>query len=727
MLPCLLRKKTLQSASHIPTYIRTCYFSTKVLKRNWNSIGKTIVALRNMGSKDNSPNIDTLRSSVKEQGDLIRKLKEENADQIQIQQAVRELKHRKKVLEEKELLSDSRFTKFDRPKFEDFLKRRFFFAPAFEIYGGVAGLYDYGPSGCAIEANVLNLWRSHFVLEEQMLEIKSTQLTPHVVLKASGHVDRFTDYMVKDVKTGECYRADHLLKAILEGIINNKNTSVEKKNECELVLAQLDDYDQPALAAKLKEYNAKFPGTNNDITEPAEFNLMFGTSIGPTGLLQGFLRPETAQGIFVNFKRLLDYNNGKLPFASAQIGGAFRNEISPRSGLLRVREFTLAEIEHFVDPSDKSHPKFENVQNVQVTMFPGSYQMSGKPAFEITLKEAYETNVINSTTVGYFIGRVHLFLCKIGVDPSRLRFRQHLANEMAHYACDCWDAEIKNSYGWIECVGIADRACYDLSVHTKSSGVKLVAQVDLAEPTTVKVVEPVLNKAPIGKSFKKDAKQVTEHLTNLAESDLDKLESSLDQNGTYVIKIGEKEYTITKDMVKEVKRYEKDVHVREVEPHVIEPSFGIGRIIYSLLEHNFHIREEDEQRTWLSLPSMIAPVKCSILPLSKNKEFDPFVKTLSNRLNEYDISHRIDDSAGSIGRRYARTDEIGIPFGVTIDFDTVNKQPSTVTLRERNSMKQIRLPIDVLPNSVSDLIRGGRKWESMVDEYGIFLGQETTK
>ncbi|CAB3995135.1 glycine--tRNA ligase-like, partial [Paramuricea clavata] len=166
---------------------------------------------------------------------------------------------------------------------------------------------------------------------------------------------------------------------------------------------------------------------------------------------------------------------------------------------------------------------------------------------------------------------------------------------------------------------------------------------------------------------------------------------------------------------------------REVEPHVIEPSFGVGRIIYSLLEHNFHVREEDVQRTWLSLPALVAPVKCSVLPLSKNKEFEPFVKTLSSGLNEYDISHRVDDSAGSIGRRYARTDEIGIPFGVTIDFDTVNKQPSTVTLRERNSMKQIRIPIDVLPKSVSDLVHGRRTWENMVGEYGYFLGQESTK
>ncbi|CAB3990229.1 glycine--tRNA ligase-like, partial [Paramuricea clavata] len=533
MLPCLFRKITSLRAHHV-SLICIKPFQNNFLKSNWINFGRTLLHFTRWsmsGQEDSSVIIETLRSSVKEQGDLVKKLKEEKADEVQIQQAVRELKHRKKLLEDKELSLDTRFTKFDRPKFEDFLKRRFFFAPAFEIYGGVAGLYDYGPSGCAIEANVVSLWRSHFVLEEQMLEIKSTQLTPHVVLKTSGHVDRFTDYMVKDVKTGECYRADHLLKAILEGILNNKNTSDEKKKECELVLAQLDDYDQPALTAKLKEYGAKFPGTNNDITEPAEFNLMFGTSIGPTGLLQGYLRPETAQGIFVNFKRLLDYNNGKLPFASAQIGGAFRNEISPRSGLLRVREFTLAEIEHFVDPSDKSHPKFENVENVQVTMLPGSYQMSGKPALNITLKEAFDTKVINSTTVGYFIGRVHLFLCKIGVDPTRLRFRQHLANEMAHYACDCWDAEIKNSYGWIECVGIADRACYDLSVHTKSSGIRLVAQVELPEPTTVKVVEPVLNKAPIGKSFKKDAKQVTERLTNLAESDIDELENSLKEKG----------------------------------------------------------------------------------------------------------------------------------------------------------------------------------------------------
>merc|ERR1712176_822731 len=152
------------------------------------------------------------------------------------------------------------------------------------------------------------------------------------------------------------------------------------------------------------------------------------------------------------------------------------------------------------------------------------------------------------------------------------------------------------------------------------------------------------------------------------------------------------------DMIKEIRRYKKEVHVREVQPHVIEPAFGIGRIMYAILEHNFKVREDDEQRTWLSLPPMLAPVKCSVLPLSRNEAFEPFIKQISNALTEMDISHKVDDSSGSIGRRYARTDEIAIPFGVTIDFDTVNNTPHTVTLRERNTTRQIRTEIDVIPD-----------------------------
>lgn len=674
---------------------------------------------------ENSTILENLRKSLKEQGDLVRKLKAENAPAPDLEVAIKELKVRKKAFETKEKEMAPKQEKFERSKLEDLLKRRFFFVPSFEIYGGVAGLYDYGPSGCAMEANMINIWKSHFVLEEQMLEIRASLLTPHSVLKTSGHVDRFADFMVKDVKTGDCYRADHLLEGHLEKLLADKKLAEEKRQEYESVIGQVDNYGMKELGELLKKYNTKSPVTGNDLTDPVEFNLMFSTSIGPSGLIPGFLRPETAQGIFVNFKRLLEANNGRLPFASAQIGPAFRNEISPRSGLLRVREFTLAEIEHFVDPSDKSHPKFENVSSQTLRLFPSEHQIEGKPPLEITVGDAVNQKIVSSQIMGYFLGRVFLFLLKVGADPSKIRFRQHMFNEMAHYACDCWDAELLTSYGWIECVGCADRACYDLSVHTKATGERLVAQVDLEQSEMIDVVEIVPEKPAVGKAFKKEGKIVMDYLAQMDKDAIKAFEDKLNENGKVNLTIENKEFTIEKAMIREIKRYQKEIHVRDVEPHVIEPSFGVGRIMYSVLEHNFRIREGDEQRTWLSLPPAVAPVKCSVLPLSKNKEFSQFVKKLSESLTELDISHKVDDSSGSIGRRYARTDEIAIPFGITVDFDTVNKEPHSATLRERNSTRQIRAQIDELPTIVSNLVRGKVTWSVIEAQYGLFEGQET--
>ena len=159
------------------------------------------------------------------------------------------------------------------------------------------------------------------------------------------------------------------------------------------------------------------------------------------------MRPETAQGIFVNFKRLLEFNNGKLPFAAAQIGKAFRNEMSPRSGLLRVREFEMAEIEHFVDPAEKSKfHKFSAVADLKVNLYSADDQMSGRPIREVSLGDAVRAGTIANETLGYYIGRTFLYLDRVGIARDKMRFRQHLSNEMAHYACDCWDAECKTSH-----------------------------------------------------------------------------------------------------------------------------------------------------------------------------------------------------------------------------------------------------------------------------------------
>lgn len=329
-----------------------------------------------------------LRAAVKETGDLIRDLKANGAPKIDIDKAVVELKARKKLLEETEIALAPKEASFDRLKLEDLLQRRFFYDQSFAVYGGVTGLYDFGPMGCALKTNMLNEWRKHFIREEQMLEVDCTSITPEQVLKTSGHVDRFADWMVKDTKNGECFRADHLIKNSIEKLLNDKKTTTETRQKCEDVLARLEGFDDKDMQNVISDFKFKSPITGNDLTEPIAFNLMFPTQIGPTGTFKAFLRPETAQGIFLNFKRLLEFNQGKLPFAAAQIGSGFRNEISPRQGLIRVREFTMCEIEHFVDPSDKSFAKFAKVANEKLVLFSACNQMDGAPAQTLSIGEA---------------------------------------------------------------------------------------------------------------------------------------------------------------------------------------------------------------------------------------------------------------------------------------------------------------------------------------------------
>ncbi|XP_074478350.1 glycine--tRNA ligase [Sebastes fasciatus] len=667
-----------------------------------------------------------LREAVREQGDLVHQLKEKSATEQEVSRAVAELKARKKILEAKELALQPKDETVDRVKMEDTLKRRFFYDQAFAIYGGVSGLYDFGPVGCALKNNILQVWRQHFIQEEQILEIDCTMLTPEPVLKTSGHVDKFADYMVKDAKTGECYRADHLLKAHLKKLMSDEKCSAEKVTEMEDVITQMDNYTQQELSDLFVRYNVKSPATGNDLTPPVSFNLMFKTSIGPGGNMPGYLRPETAQGMFLNFKRLLEFNQGKLPFGAAQIGNSFRNEISPRSGLIRVREFTMAEIEHFVDPNDKIHPKFSNVADLEILLFSSKAQTSGQSAQIMRLGDAVEQGVINNSVLGYFIGRIYLYLIKAGLSKDKVRFRQHMENEMAHYACDCWDAESKTSYGWIEIVGCADRSCYDLSCHSRATKVPLVAEKPLKEPKVVNVVQFEPNKGAIGTAYKKDAKLVLEYLAVCDECYITDQEKLLKEKGEFSIETQGRTFKLTKAMVS-VKRFQKTVHVEEIVPNVIEPSFGIGRIMYSIFEHSFRIRQGDEQRTYFSFPATVAPYKCSILPLSTNQEFTPFVQQLSEAMTKYGVSHKVDDSSGSIGRRYARSDEIGVAFGITVDFDTANKTPHTATLRDRDSMRQIRAEVAELPGMVRDLANGTLTWAEVERKYPIFEGQETSK
>ncbi|KAH8673705.1 glycyl-tRNA synthetase [Xylariales sp. PMI_506] len=646
----------------------------------------------------------------------------------------------------------------DRPALDSMLRRRLFYTPAFEIYGGVAGLYDYGPPGCSLQANIVDTWRKHFILEEDMLEVDCSVLTPHEVLKTSGHVDKFADWMCKDPKNGEILRADHFVEEVLENRlkgdkeargqkVEDKEEDPKKKKrkakggieaiklddavvqEYEEILAKIDNYNGQELGELITKYDLKNPATGVQPSPPVAFNLMFQTAIGPSSNSPGYLRPETAQGQFLNFAKLLEYNQQQMPFASASIGRSYRNEISPRAGLLRVREFLMAEIEHFVDPKGgKKHPRFEEVKDIELVLLNRHTQLSGKTDVEkVSIGKAVANGTVDNETLGYFLARIHLFLKKIGVDQNKIRFRQHMANEMAHYAADCWDAELLTSYGWVECVGCADRSAYDLSVHAKKTNAPLIVRERLPEPITIEEYQVEFDKKKFGPHFKKDGKTVEAALLATSQEKREELSKALESSDSITIDVPEVaggKAVVPKELVTIAKR-KRTENVREYTPNVIEPSFGIGRILYSLLEHSYWTRGSeggDEARGVLSFPPTVAPTKVLIVPLSSNEAFKPFVYKLSQKLRKAGISSRIDDSSATIGKRYSRNDELGTPLGITIDFQTVKDQ--TITLRDRDTTKQVRADEDKIIEAIQSMVDGSKSWKDIEAELPAFEGQD---
>lgn len=489
-----------------------------------------------------------------------------------------------------------------------------------------------------------------------------------------------------------------------------KPVSQARKEELLTIRGNADACSQEELTAYLRELGVKSPDTGNDLTDPFPFNLMFGTQIGPTGKLQGYLRPETAQGIFTNFRRLLEYNAGKMPFAAAQVGLGFRNEISPRAGLLRVREFLMGEIEHFVHPDRKEHPKFKLVENQVMSLLSKADQVGEEKSRQITIGEAVKTKLVDNETLGYYVARTHQFLVACGVHEDKLRFRQHKDTEMAHYACDCWDAEILTTYGWIEVAGHADRSAYDLKVHSAKSKVDLSAQ-EAVEPYIEETCEVKPNMGLIGKSFRKDAKAVMAHVNELSDEDKLKLKDEL-ATGEATLTVDGKEFKVTPAMMK-VEMVQTKVSVKKYIPNVIEPSFGLGRILYSILEHSYYIREggkEDDKNTRcvLGMSPLIAPIKVAILPLSSNDELQLPAQQLAMKFTGLNLASKVDDSGVAIGRKYARADELGIPIAVTIDFETV--KDGSVTVRDRDSTQQVRTSMDKALGIVMQLASAVTTW-----------------
>jgi len=341
-----------------------------------------------------------------------------------------------------------------------------------------------------------------------------------------------------------------------------------------------------------------------------------------------------------------------------------------------------------------------------------------------TFGEAVQKGLIANETLGYYLGRTLLFLHAAGIKPAKLRFRQHQSNEMAHYANDCWDAEILTSYGWVECAGHADRGCFDLTKHTERSNEKLQYFEEFKDgPKLVTVLKPTFNKGLLGKTFKKAQEIITNYITELIK-DLEKgreFKSKLEASGSVDLEIAGQKYTVTKEMIQLAELAEKIIG-ESITPHVIEPSFGLGRIIYSILEHNYYVREGDEQRGYLALPPIIAPTKVSVLPLRSHENLQPFIARVVGLLKEHGLSSKVDETGQSIGRRYARTDEIGIPFGITIDFDTPNDD--TITLRERDSIKQVRIKVNDVAPVLKRLCEATLTWEQVLANFPLYGGKD---
>ena len=528
-------------------------------------------------------------------------------------------------------------------------KRRGFIYPSFEIYGGVAGFYDYGPLGSQLKNNIENLWRKFYLMKDVCIEISTPTVTLYEVLKASGHVEEFTDLTVDCEKCKTSYK--------VEDIIDKKLT----------------------VSQAVKEDKIKCPTCGSKLKDAHDVNLMFSTTIGIGEGRKGFLRPETAQGIFTDFHLLYRYARERLPFGVVQIGKGYRNEVSPRQATIRLREFSMAEAEIFFDPLDKKHPNFDKVKDKELYLF------DNKKDMKLSLDKAIKTKVINNQALAYYMYLTQEFLLTAGVDPKKFRFRKHAPDELAHYATECWDAELfSERFGWIECVGIADRSAYDLNAHIESSGTDMYAQRKYDELKIVDVKKIVPNMGVLGPLFKGKAGKIKEILEKMEVKESKNISVTVDGE---TIKIPEKCYEIVQ--TKEKISGEKFV------PHVIEPSYGIDRILYMVLEQNYSEtkKKEEEEYKILKLTPIVAPIKVGIFPLVGDDKLVKIANKIDDELRSLGISTYYDDG-GTIGRRYARMDEIGTPFCITVDHDTL--KDNKVTVRDRDTTEQERIKLDGL-------------------------------
>ena len=483
--------------------------------------------------------------------------------------------------------------------FNSLIKRRgFIWGPSPEIYGGFAGFYSYGPAGMALKNNILDIFRKecrYFGFGE----VECPTIMPSIVWEASGHLERFIDPIMRCKKCDTLYRADKFLQENLPDLV-------------------IDGLSSKEMEKILEKHNLICPKCGTAFEKIEEYNLMLKTSVGNN--VTAYLRPETATTTYLLFNRLDQDARRQYPIKIFQYGKAYRNEISPRQGVLRMRAFDQFELQLFISKQQEMEfEDYDEIKNKKLPFLDWELQEKGidKPNL-ISIDKAIKDRIVRKPAYAYCL-YIGYYLTKIlGIPKNFIRLRQHSINERAHYADDAWDLEIETrQFGWVEICGIHDRTDYDLRRHAEFSK----------------------------------------------------------QN--FEVSMG------------------SDPNLKEI-PQVLEIAFGIDRILYTLLETTFNV---EEGRINLKLNPNLAPNTVAVFPLVRNKEN---IRNLALKVHRDLLENRINsfyDAAGSIGKRYRRQDELGTKWCITIDYESLDD--NTVTIRERDSMEQIR--VDIL--DLSEIIK----------------------
>jgi glycyl-tRNA synthetase len=581
-----------------------------------------------------------------------------------------------------ELNNEAKCDKFTA--INELARRRGFFWQSFEIYGGVGGFVTYGPLGARLKQNIECKLRELFVTQLGILEIESSVIAPGKVFEASGHVNHFKEPMVECTECNKRFRADHLLE------------EYAKKSCVETEKMSLKEIQQA-----LNKLGIACPECGGGFKPPQQFLTMFETTIGPYSGATGYGRPEAAQGIFVEFNRLYTMAREKLPFGVIQIGHALRNEISPRQGLIRLREFTIADLEFFFDPEEPNCCLLKNVENETLRLYlaPERLKCSEKTV-EVTVKDAVAQKLIRSEWQAFFMTMAKKLLTEIGVPPENQRFIEKTQWEKAHYASQSFDQEVYvDRWGWIEVSGHAHRTDFDLSSHMKASGTDLRVYKEYATPIEEEqlVVKPVM--AKLGPKFKTEAAKAAELL---AEAPAEEVATSLEKDGFFMAG----SYKILPEHV-DISRQKTVVRGKRFIPQVVEPSFGCDRLFYVALEYAYGVKDD---RVVMSFPRTIAPTQVGVYPLVSKDGIAEKAQEVHQLLVNESFSAEL-DGAGSIGRRYARADEAGVPLGITVDYDTL--KDGSVTVRDRDTWQQVRTSIKALPGLLHKYFREKLNFEDL--------------